>query len=45
MATIMEIRKFSSIKLDDVFFDSLKNDYPGFEDWFVNHQYSVRWGK
>lgn len=34
MATIMEIRKFSSIKLDDVFFDSLKNDYPGFEDWF-----------
>ena len=22
MATIMEIRKFSSIKLDDVFFDS-----------------------
>ena len=27
-------RKFSEIDLDDIFFDSLKNDYPGFGDWF-----------
>lgn len=31
----MEIRKFSSINLDDVFFDSLKEDYPEFIDWFA----------
>lgn len=31
----MEIRKFSSIKLADVFFDSLKDDYPEFEKWFA----------
>lgn len=30
----MEIRKFSSINLEDSFFDSLKEDYPGFIDWF-----------
>lgn len=34
MAKNMEIRKFSSINLDDTFFDSLKNDYPGFADWY-----------
>lgn len=31
----MEIRKFSSINLDDIFFDSLKVDYPEFEEWFA----------
>lgn len=27
-------RKFGEISLDDPFFDSLKEDYPGFEGWF-----------
>lgn len=31
----MEIRKFSSINIGDTFFDSLKEDYPGFVDWFA----------
>ena len=31
----MEIRKFSSINLENSFFDSLKEDYPGFNDWFA----------
>lgn len=26
---------FSELDLDDVFFDSLKTDYPGFSDWFL----------
>ena len=34
MTKIMELRKFSTINLDDVFFDSLKMDYPEFVDWF-----------
>ena len=34
MAKIMEMKLFSSIDLEDVFFDSLKEDYDGFEDWF-----------
>ena len=34
MARIMELRKFSTINLDDAFFDSLKIDYPEFVDWF-----------
>ena len=34
MAKNMEICKFSSINLDDAFFDSLKEDYPGFADWY-----------
>lgn len=33
MTKIKEIRKFSSISIDDAFFDSLKNDYPGSVDW------------
>lgn len=28
------LRKFSDIELGDSFFDSLKSDYPGFEEWF-----------
>lgn len=28
-------RKFKEINLDDVFFDSLKSDYPGFENWYL----------
>lgn len=31
----MEIRKFSLINLDDVFFDSLKEDYSDFSEWFA----------
>ncbi|WP_051591031.1 hypothetical protein [Bacillus sp. UNC438CL73TsuS30] len=27
--------RFSELNLDDVFFDSLKTDYPGFSDWFL----------
>ena len=34
MTTLLEIKKFSSISLADPFFDSLKKDYKGFEDWF-----------
>lgn len=34
MTTLLEIKKFSSISLVDPFFDSLKEDYKGFEDWF-----------
>lgn len=30
----MEIRKFLSVNLADTFFDSLKEDYPKFEEWF-----------
>ena len=31
----MELHKFSDIQLSDPFFDSLKNDYPGFSDWYA----------
>ena len=31
----MEQHKFSDIQLSDPFFDSLKNDYPGFSDWYA----------
>ena len=31
----MEFKKFSSINLEDTFFDSLKSDYPEFSNWFV----------
>lgn len=34
MTKLLEIKKFSSISLVDPFFDSLKKDYKGFEDWF-----------
>ena len=30
----MNLKLFSDINLDDPFFDSLKSDYPGFENWF-----------
>jgi len=29
-----ELVPFSEIDVDDAFFDSLKNDYPGFAEWF-----------
>lgn len=32
--SVIRLCKFSSINLDDPFFDSLKSDYPGFEAWF-----------
>jgi hypothetical protein len=28
-------KRFKEIDLDDVFFDSLKADYPGFENWYL----------
>src|SRR5258706_8627350 len=31
---VLRIKKFSSINLDDPFFDSLKSDYKEFPDWF-----------
>lgn len=30
-----ELIPFSNCDLDDVFFDSLKGDYPGFDQWFM----------
>ncbi|WP_081026195.1 N-acetyltransferase [Ralstonia solanacearum] len=30
----LKLKKFSDVNLDDEFFDSLKEDYPGFEKWF-----------
>lgn len=30
----IKIVKFKNVNLDDCFFDSLKADYPGFENWF-----------
>lgn len=31
---VIELKAFSSIDLNDKFFDSLKDDYDGFEDWY-----------
>lgn len=31
---IMELVKFKEVNLEDPFFDSLKADYKGFEEWF-----------
>lgn len=33
-------QKFNDVNLDDVFFDSLKTDYPEFSDWFLKKQQS-----
>lgn len=30
----MEIKRFNEIDLKDCFFDSLKEDYPGFDTWY-----------
>ena len=30
----MKLVKFKEVNLDDPFFDSLKADYKGFEEWF-----------
>lgn len=30
----MEIKRFNEIDLNDCFFDSLKEDYPGFDTWY-----------
>ncbi len=34
MNEIIVLKRFADIDLNDAFFDSLKADYPGFEDWF-----------
>ena len=31
---VIERKKFGEIDLSDTFFDTLRNDYPGFDDWF-----------
>ena len=31
---ILSLKQFTDINLDDPFFDSLKEDYPGFDKWF-----------
>jgi predicted nucleic acid-binding protein len=35
---VLSVKKdfFGRINIDDPFFDSLKEDYPGFEDWFIS---------
>ena len=38
MSNNLKHLKFSDIDLSDQFFNSLKNDYPGFEDWFLRRQ-------
>lgn len=38
MSNNLKHLKFSDIDLSDQFFISLKNDYPGFEDWFLRRQ-------
>ncbi|MBA2943928.1 N-acetyltransferase [Paenibacillus sp. CGMCC 1.16610] len=34
MSGLLEKKKFDKIRLDDPFFNSLKEDYPGFDVWF-----------
>ncbi|SDK65776.1 hypothetical protein [Halanaerobium congolense] len=34
MSNYLKVKKFSEIEINDPFFDSLKSDYAGFEDWF-----------
>lgn len=34
MSDYLELKKFKDINLNDEFFDSLKNDYAEFEEWF-----------
>lgn len=31
----LETKKFSEINLNDTFFDSLRKDYDGFDDWYI----------
>ena len=35
MDETITLKRFADIDLNDAFFDSLKEDYPGFEAWFV----------
>lgn len=34
MNELIQLRRFSEVNIDDPFFDSLKEDYKGFADWF-----------
>ncbi|WP_342477621.1 N-acetyltransferase [Paenibacillus sp. FSL H7-0350] len=34
MDGVIEYKKFNQINLNDLFFETLKEDYPGFEQWF-----------
>lgn len=35
MSELLSLQKFGDISLADPFFDSLRGDYPGFEEWFA----------
>lgn len=35
MEKVLETKKFSSVNLEDSFFDSLRKDYPDFNKWFA----------
>lgn len=34
MNEIITLKRFADIDLNDTFFNSLKEDYPGFDAWF-----------
>lgn len=38
MGDDLRYKEFAQIDLQDEFFDSLKNDYPGFDDWYIRKQ-------
>lgn len=40
MEEIISVRHFYEIDLNDSFLDSLKSDYPGFEEWFARKSQS-----
>ena len=40
MEEIISLRRFNEIDLNDPFLDSLKTDYPGFEEWFIKKSQS-----
>lgn len=40
MEEIISLRHFYEIDLNDPFLDSLKSDYPGFEEWFIRKSQS-----
>lgn len=40
MEEIISLRHFHEIDLNDPFLDSLKSDYPDFEEWFIKKKQS-----
>ncbi len=37
MDSILKLKRFSDIDINDPFFDSLKEDYRGFVNWFTSY--------